>query len=75
MHQEPNGKRYKGYQITTDGLMLYNNTLYVPSLEKLKHLIMDEFHKRPYVGHPGYQKMVTIVRKLYYYPRMIQDIV
>jgi hypothetical protein len=27
------------------------------------------------VGHPGYQKMITTVRQLYYWPRMKQDIV
>jgi hypothetical protein len=31
--------------------------------------------RRPYVGHPGYQNMVTTVRQLYYWPRMKQDIV
>jgi hypothetical protein len=40
----------------------------------LKCLILDEFHRRPYVGHPGYQKMVTIVRQLYYWSGMKQDI-
>jgi hypothetical protein len=35
---------------------------------------MDEFHRRPYVRHPGYQKMVTTIRQLYYWPRMKQDI-
>jgi hypothetical protein len=57
-------------KLTTDELLLYNNRLYVPDSTELKHLIMDEFHRRPYVGHPGYQKMITIVRKLYYWPGM-----
>jgi hypothetical protein len=35
---------------------------------------MDEFHRRPYVGHLGYQKMVTTIRQLYYLPRMKHDI-
>jgi hypothetical protein len=37
-------------------------------------MVMDEFHIIPYVGHLAYQKMVTIVRKLYYWPGMKQDI-
>jgi hypothetical protein len=48
--------------------------LYVPSLVELRHLIMDEFHKRPYVGHLGYHKMVTTVRQLYSWLRMKKDI-
>jgi hypothetical protein len=47
----------------------------VPDLIELKKLIVDEFHRRPYVGHPGYQKMVTTVRQLYYCLRMKNDIV
>jgi hypothetical protein len=35
---------------------------------------MYEFHKSPYVGHPGYQKMVKTIRQLYYWPGMKQDI-
>jgi hypothetical protein len=46
----------------------------VPDSSDLRHLIMDEFHRRPYVGHLGYQKMVTTVRQLYYWPRMKYDI-
>jgi hypothetical protein len=29
---------------------------------------MDELHKRPYTGHPGYQKMITATRKQFYWP-------
>jgi hypothetical protein len=31
---------------------------------------MDEFHTRPYVSHPGYQKMVITVRQMYCWPGM-----
>jgi hypothetical protein len=34
---------------------------------------LDELHKRPYVGHPVYQKMITALRKLFYWPRMKKD--
>ena len=27
-------------------------------------------HKKPYSGHPGYQKMITTLRKLFYWPNM-----
>jgi hypothetical protein len=46
----------------------------VPNSIDLRFLIMDEFHRRPYVGHPGYEHMVTTVRQLYYYPIMKRDI-
>ena len=36
----------------------------------LKLLILNEMHKPPYAGHPGYQKMVTIPRKQIFWPRL-----
>jgi hypothetical protein len=48
--------------------------MYVPNLSYLRHLFMDEFHRRPYVGHPGYHKMVKKVTQLYYCSRMKQYI-
>ena len=55
-------------------MFLCGDKLYVPNSTNLRCLIMDESHRRPYICHPGYQKMVTVVRKLYYWPRMKQDI-
>jgi hypothetical protein len=74
LQQEDKEKRYVGYQLRVDNMLMYNKRLYVPNSIDLRKFIMDEFHRRPYVGHPSYQKMVTIVRKLYYCPRMKQYI-
>jgi hypothetical protein len=35
---------------------------------------MGELHKRPYIGHPGYQKMITAKRKQFYWPGLKEDI-
>jgi hypothetical protein len=40
----------------------------------MKNLIIDEFHMKPYVGHPGFQKMITTTRWLYYWLGMKKDI-
>jgi hypothetical protein len=40
----------------------------------LKRFILDELHKIPYTGHPGYQKMITTTKKLFYWSRMKKDI-
>ena len=34
---------------------------------------MDEIHQALYSGHPGYQNMIEIVRKPYFWPRMKKD--
>ena len=50
--------------------MLYKNILYVPNILEVKLLILNEVHKSPYFGHPGYQKMITMLRKQYFWPNM-----
>jgi hypothetical protein len=35
---------------------------------------MDELHKRPYTGHPGYQKMITATRKQFYWMGLKKDV-
>jgi len=34
---------------------------------ELKKVILREFHAKPYSGHPGYQKTLTIVERFYYW--------
>jgi hypothetical protein len=53
-----------------NGLLRFKNRLYIPDSVELKLTILDEVHKNPYSGHPGYQKMVTTLRKLFYWPNM-----
>jgi hypothetical protein len=49
--------------IDKSGLLRFKNRLYVPNSTELKMIILDELHKKPYSGHPGYQKMITTLRK------------
>ena len=44
--------------------------MYVPNVPKVKLLILDEIHKTPYLGHPGYQKTITMLIKEYFWPNM-----
>ena len=50
------------YSFNEQGLILFENRLYVPNISEVKLLILNEFHKSPYSGHPGYQKMITMLR-------------
>jgi hypothetical protein len=75
LKQEPAGLKYEGYEMLDEGLLTYQNRLYIPSCDELKRFIMDELHKIPYTGHPGYQKMVTTTRKQFYWPELKKDIV
>jgi hypothetical protein len=53
-----------------NGLLRFKNQLYVPNSVDLKTTILDELHKKSYSGHPGYQKTITTLRKLFYWPNM-----
>eukprot|EP00253_Pinus_taeda_P011610 PITA_11610 len=63
------------YEISKDGMLLYRKRLVVPNDNNLKNLILNEFHTSHYAGHPGYQKMLTALRKEYYWPGMKKHVV
>jgi len=66
--------KYKGYRLLNDGLLTYKDRLYIPNFDDLKRFMMDGIHKIPYNGHPGYQKMITTTRKLFYWLGLKKDI-
>jgi hypothetical protein len=74
LEQEPTGMKYEGYQLFNDGLLTYKGRLYIPNFDDLKSFIMDELQKISYIGHPGYHKMITTTRKLFYWPKLKKDI-
>ena len=37
-------------------------------------LILNEIHKNPYSGHPGYQKTITMLQKDYFWPNMKNEL-
>jgi hypothetical protein len=75
LKEKPIGLKYEGYQMINDDLMTYKGRLYIPNCDDLKSFIMDELHKIPYIGHLGYQKMITTTRKLFYWPGLKKSIV
>ena len=52
------------------GLLLYKYRICAPNVPKIKLLILDEIHKNPYLGHPGYQKTITMLIEDYFWPNM-----
>eukprot|EP00253_Pinus_taeda_P012189 PITA_12189 len=63
------------YELDDAGRIYFKKRLYVPNQNRIRNLIMDEFHISHYAGHPGYQKMVTAIRKEYFWPGMKKSIV
>ena len=51
------------FSLNQQGLLLHKNRLYIQNIAEINLTVMDELHKRPYSGHPSYQKMITMIRK------------
>ena len=58
-----------------DGLLTYKGRIYIPNVAGLRRVVMDEIHKAPYSGHPGYQKTIATARNQYFWPGMKRDMV
>ena len=63
------------YKLETNGILLYKNIIYVPNVQDLKLMILNEMHNVPYVGHPRYQKTMTAVKSHYFWPGMKKQFV
>jgi hypothetical protein len=58
------------FRFSKSGLLMYKNKLYVLESNEIKLLILDELHKKPYFGHPGYHKLITMLRKEFYWTNL-----
>ena len=47
----------------------------MPNVVDLKLFILNEMHKPPYAGHPGYQKMITTLIKQFFWSNLKTDLV
>lgn len=74
VQQSTSEKNQQGYEMDGAGMLYYKKRLYVPDQNSIKNLILDEFHISHYVGHPGYQKMITAIRKEYYWSGMKRNV-
>jgi len=62
------------YKLIEKGLIMYKNRLYVPNVPETKLLILKEVHKSPYSGHPGYHKMITMLRNDFFWPNIKNEV-
>ena len=67
-------KKYEGYELEEDGILIFQGWLYIPNNVELKKVVIDEIHQMLYSGRLGYQNIVTIERKQHFWPLMKRDI-
>jgi hypothetical protein len=63
------------YKLETDGMLLYKNKIFVPNVQCLKQMILQEMHNVPYAVHPGYQKIVAAIKSHYFWPGMKREFI
>ena len=63
LQQQSLEKRYEGYKLKEDGLITYKGRIYIPYVEDLMRVVIDEIHQTPYSSHPGYKKTIATARK------------
>jgi hypothetical protein len=50
-------EKFEGFTVDNDGLMRYNNWIYVPPNDDLRSLNLNEDHRAVYMAHVGVMKM------------------
>ena len=68
-------QKIEEYKLNNDEILMYRGIIYVPNSQELKIMILKEIHSIPYVGCPGYQKTIAVVKSQYYWPDMKKEIV
>ncbi|SPC60765.1 uncharacterized protein UHOD_11147 [Ustilago sp. UG-2017b] len=59
-----------GFAINSMNLLTYQDSVCVPDVDNLRLLIVQDRHKSPSVGHPGRRKMLSLVRRSFFWPGM-----
>jgi len=49
--------KFDGFIVDNDGLLRYNNHIYLPPNDKLRGFILNETHREVYMAHLGVMKM------------------
>jgi hypothetical protein len=67
-------QKVENYKLETDGTLMYKNKIYVPNVQDLKLMILNEMHNVPYVRHLGYLKTMAAIKSHYFWPSMKKEI-
>ena len=65
----------EAFKVDQKGFIWLKDRLYILNDLEIKIFILNEMHKPPFAGHLGYQKMVTTLRKQFFWPGLKSDVV
>ena len=63
------------FEVDQNRFIWFKDRLYILNDLEIMIFILNEMHKPPFVGNPGYQKMVTALRKQFFWPGLKSDVV
>lgn len=72
--QQGTGDENVEYHLTTDGLGIFRDRIYVSNDSELKKTILREFHVKLYSSHSGYHKTLIAVKKSYHWSNMKKEV-
>ena len=67
-------QQQKEYNVDETGLLWSKEILYVLEGGDIKSNILTKFHWKPYSGNLGYQKMISVVKKQFLWPKLKANI-
>ena len=62
------------YQLDAQGVLRFRNRICVPDDVELKKMILEEGHRSNLSIHPGAAKMYQDLKKMFWWPKMKQDV-
>ena len=67
-------QQQKEYKVDDSGLLWSKDRLYVPDGGDIRSSILIEFHRAPYSRHLRYQKMISAIKRHFFWPKLKADI-
>ena len=63
------------FKVDQKGLIWFKRIICMPNITDLNLFVLNELHRPPYAGHPGYQKMIKTLKKKFFWPKLKADLV
>jgi hypothetical protein len=67
--------KFEGYSLDNNGLLRFNERIYILPNDELISLILSEVHRVVYMAHLGVMKVKKDLKSLFLWTRMKEDIV
>ncbi|GAA6045803.1 hypothetical protein JCM8097_009540, partial [Rhodosporidiobolus ruineniae] len=62
------------WALDSQGLLRWDNKVYVPDVDHLRRLALQHAHDTPSAGHLGVEKTLERVRRQYYFPGLAKEV-